>query len=131
MTSEIRKPHQPAWLQPYDPADSPGPIPSVIERFRRRGRTEEPQPSEAEREAARHTVVLVPPEAAEALGDDRGEVGLQMFRDGDWDHNPAHLDEAVRLIEESCGEPVVLAEHQSDLTYWTAHVRHGDRPPST
>ena len=51
--------YEPPWFRPYDPADSPGPIPSVVERFRRRGLDEEPQPSEAERQASRHTVVLV------------------------------------------------------------------------
>ncbi|GGM32522.1 hypothetical protein GCM10011608_16330 [Micromonospora sonchi] len=70
-------------------------------------------------------MVLVPPEAAEALGDDRGEVGLHLFRDADWDHYPAHLDDAVKLIEEACGERVTLTEHRSDLTYWTARVRPG------
>ncbi|MFG1915909.1 hypothetical protein [Micromonospora sp. NPDC048898] len=68
----------------------------------------------------------MPPEAAVALGDDRGEVRLQLFRDTDWDHYPAHLDEAVKLIEEACGERVALVEHRSDLTYWTAHVRPND-----
>ncbi|MBW4704327.1 MULTISPECIES: hypothetical protein [unclassified Micromonospora] len=63
------------------------------------------------------------PDAAQALGDDRGEVGLQLFRDEDWDGNPPHLDEAVKLIEEACGERVALTEHHSDLTYWTAHLR--------
>ncbi|MEU7956202.1 hypothetical protein [Micromonospora humida] len=65
------------------------------------------------------------PEGAQALGDDRGEVGLQLFRDDDWDGNPPHLDEAVKLIEEACGERVALTEHHSDLTYWTAHLRPG------
>jgi hypothetical protein len=119
----VRKPHQPTWLQPYDPADSPGPIPSVVERFRRQPDPEQPQPSEAEIEAARYTVVLVSPEAAEAFGDDRGEAGLHLFRDRDWDHYPAHLDDAVKVIEEACGEPVLLVEHRSDLTYWTARLR--------
>ncbi|PTA48051.1 hypothetical protein [Micromonospora sp. RP3T] len=114
---------QPTWLRPHDPADSPGPIPSVIDRFGRHGRAERQSLTEAEREAARYTVVLVSPEAAEALGDDRGEVGLHLFLDDDWDHQPAHLDEAVKMIEEACGEPVSLTEHHSDLTYWTAHVR--------
>ncbi|MDI5936780.1 MULTISPECIES: hypothetical protein [Micromonospora] len=118
-------PPPPTWLRPYDPADSPGPIPSVIERFRRRRRDEPEPPTEAEREAARYTVVLVPPAAAEALGDDRGEVGLHLFCDDDWDHQPAHLDDAAKMIGEACGEPVVLTEHHSDLTYWTAHVRKG------
>ncbi|MGC5660910.1 hypothetical protein ACN261_11000 [Micromonospora sp. WMMD723] len=63
------------------------------------------------------------PDAAQALGDDRGEVGLQLFRDEDRDGNPPHLDEAVKLIEEACGERVSLTEHHSDLTYWTAHLR--------
>ncbi|WFE63471.1 hypothetical protein [Micromonospora sp. WMMD714] len=121
-TSNTVRP-SPTWLRPYDPADSPGPIPSVVERFRRRRRDEPEPPSEAEREAARYTVVLVSPEGAQALGDDRGEVGLHLFRDEDWDGNPPHLDEAVKLIEEACGERVTLTEHHSDLTYWTAHLR--------
>ncbi|MEU8259376.1 hypothetical protein AB0C02_01955 [Micromonospora sp. NPDC048999] len=69
-------------------------------------------------------MVLVSPEAAEAFGDDRGEAGLHLFHDTDWDHYPAHLDEAAKLIEEACGEPVALTEHRSDLTYWTANLRH-------
>jgi hypothetical protein len=112
----------PPWAQPYDPADSPGPIESVLERFRR-GRSEEPQPSEAEVEAGRYTIVLVSPEAAEVIGYDRTDVGLRMFCDGDWDHNPSDLDEAADLIQEACGEPITLVEHHSDLTYWTARLR--------
>ncbi|QOC94113.1 hypothetical protein [Micromonospora craniellae] len=126
MESQIRIARQPAWLRPYDPADSPGPIPSVVEHFRRRYQAEETQPSEAEIEAARYTVVLVSPEAAEAFGDDRGEVGLHLYRDTDWDHYPAHLDDAVKTIEEACGARVTLTEHHSDLTYWTAHLRNPD-----
>ncbi|HEY0700319.1 MAG TPA: hypothetical protein VGD43_21250, partial [Micromonospora sp.] len=64
MTERQSKIPPPAWLRPYDPADSPGPIPSVVERFRRRRRNEVPRPGEAEFEAARYTVVLVTPEAA-------------------------------------------------------------------
>ncbi|MEU6021039.1 hypothetical protein [Micromonospora sp. NPDC047134] len=128
MEPQIRKPFQPTWLQPYDPANSPGPIPSVVERFRRRPRAEQPQPTEAEIEAARYTVVLMSPEAAETFGDDRGEAGLHLFRDDDWDHYPAHLDDAVKMIEEACGERVTLVEHHSDLTYWTAHLRPEPKP---
>ncbi|EEP72844.1 hypothetical protein MCAG_03171 [Micromonospora sp. ATCC 39149] len=95
----------------------------MIARFGRQGRAGRPSPTEAEREASRYTVVLVSPEAAEALGDDRGEVGLHLFRDDDWDHQPAHLDDAAKMIEEACGEPIILTEHHSDLTCWTAHVR--------
>lgn len=128
MSSEVRKvsvPPNPSWLKPYDPADSPGPIPSVREHFRR-GREVPPPPSPAALEAARYTVVLVPPEATEMFGEDRGEAGLRMYRDTDWDHAPAYLDEAVKLIEENCGEPVVLVERHSDLTYWTARLRNED-----
>ncbi|WP_326562534.1 hypothetical protein [Micromonospora sp. NBC_01796] len=114
--------YTPPWAQPYDPADSPGPIGSVLERFRR-GRPEEPEPSEAEAEAARYTIVLVPPEAAEVVGYDRSDVGLRMYRGGDWDHNPGDLDEAAGIIQEACGEPISLVEHHSDLTYWTARLR--------
>lgn len=123
MDAPTRPRHQPSWLQPYDPADSPGPISSVVARFRRGSRGGEPSPTEAEIEAARYTVVLVSPEAAEALGDDRGEVGLHLFRDTDWEHSPSHLDEAVKFIEEACGERVALVERRSDLTYWTARLR--------
>jgi hypothetical protein len=94
----------------------------VLERFRR-GRPEEPCPSEAEIEAGRYTIVLVPPGAAEVTGYHRTDVGLRMYRDGDWDHNPSDLDEAVQLIEQACGEPVTLVERHSDLTYWTARLR--------
>ncbi|WP_329109863.1 hypothetical protein OG792_13575 [Micromonospora sp. NBC_01699] len=122
MTDVKPSPYVPTWSQPYDPADSPGPIPSVLERFRR-GRPEQPAPSEAEVEAGRYTVVLVPPEAAEVIGYDRTDVGLRMYRDADWDHNPGDLDEVAAMIEEACGEPVILVEHHSDLTYWTARLR--------
>ena len=40
--------------------------------------------------------------------------------------SPGHLDDAVKLIEEACGERVALTERHSDLTYWTAHLREGD-----
>ena len=120
----VQSEHQPPWIKPYDPADSPGPIPSVIERFRPRSdEPDEPEPDEAEAEAARYAVVLLPPEATNALGHGRDEAGLQLYRDGEWEGSPSHLDDAVRLIEEACGEPVTLVERHSDLTYWTAHLR--------
>ncbi len=122
MQTNERTTRESLRFQPYDPADSPGPIPSVIDRFRR-GRIEEPQPSDAEQEAARYTVLLVSPEAAEQLGAPRFDAGLRLYRETYWDHNPADLDEAAELIEEACGEAVVLVEHHSDLTYWTARVR--------
>lgn len=120
----VQSAYQPAWIKPYDPADSPGPIPSVIERFRpRQDGSDEPEPDKAEIEAARYAVVLLPPEAADAMGHDRCEAGLQLYRDNEWDGSPPHLDEAARQIGEACGEPVILVEHHSDLTYWTARLR--------
>ena len=83
---------------PYDPADSPGPIASALERFRR-GRPERPQPSEAEVEASRYTVLLVSPDEAEQLGEPRFDAGLRLFRDDDWEANISDLDEAVEIIE--------------------------------
>lgn len=72
-----------ATVQPYDRVESPGPIPSVIERFRaHRDRPEEPFGPAAE--AARFTVVLVPPEATDPLGFGREEPGLKVYRDEDW-----------------------------------------------
>ncbi len=65
----------------------------------------------------------MPPEAAGPLGLDRCDAGLHLYRDGDWDHCPNGLDDAARLVEEACGEPVTLIEHRSDLTYWTARLR--------
>lgn len=120
----VQDAYQPAWIKPYDPADSPGPIPSVIERFRPdRNATQEPEPDEAEVEAARYTVVLLQPEAADAMGHDRCEAGLQLYRDNGWEGSPSHLDDAAKLIEEACGAPITLVERRSDLTYWTAHLR--------
>nr|MDT0661674.1 hypothetical protein [Micromonospora sp. DSM 115978] len=107
---------------PYDPTESPGPIGSAVERFRR-GRPESPRPSEAEAEANRYTVLLVSPDEAEQLGEPRFDAGLRLFRDDDWEANISDLDEAVDIIERECGEPVSLVEHRSDLTYWTARVR--------
>lgn len=117
--------YQPSWIKPYDPADSPGPISSVIERFRprRSDEPEQPEPDEAEIEAARYAVVLLPPEAANALGHGRDEAGLQLYRDAEWEGSPPNLDEAAKLIGEACGEPITLTERRSDLTYWTAHLR--------
>jgi hypothetical protein len=129
MNVPVKPIFTPSWAKPYDAADSPGPIGSVLERFRR-GRPEEPHPSEAEIEAGRYTVVLVPPDAAEVIGWGRTDVGLRVYRDGDWDHNPGDLDEAADLIQEACGEPVTLVEHHSDLTYWTARLREPPTDPA-
>ncbi|GAB2919024.1 hypothetical protein GCM10027280_02570 [Micromonospora polyrhachis] len=110
------------WAEPYDPANSPGPIPSVVERFR--WRPDRPAaPSEAEREAARYTVVLVSPDAAESMGRPRYDVGLRVYQDDDLAHDALDLDEAVDMIEKACGEPITLVEHRADLTYWTVRVR--------
>lgn len=108
-------------VQPFDPADSPGPIPSVIERFRaHRDRPEEPFGPAAE--AARFTVVLVPPEATDPLGFGRGEPGLKVYLDEDWDYDVANLDDAVEMIHKSVGAAVTLVEHRADLTYWTTQL---------
>ncbi|GAB3160571.1 hypothetical protein GCM10027290_66730 [Micromonospora sonneratiae] len=113
------------WAQPYDPANSPGPIPSVVERFRR-DRERPSSPSDAEQEASRYTVVLVSPDAAEALGHHRYDVGLRVYRDEYLAQDALDLDEAADIIKKACGEQITLTEHRSDLTYWTARVR----PPS-
>jgi hypothetical protein len=121
---QVKAEFSPPWVKPYDPADSPGPIPSVIERFRPRpDEPDQPVMDEAAIEAARYTVVLLSPADAEAIGQGRYEAGLQVYRDTDWEHNPSDLDEAAKLIEEACGEAVTLVEHHSDLTYWTALLR--------
>ena len=56
---------QPAWLRPYDPADSPGPIPSVIAQLSaaRTGGDADTERRPSGR-PSRYTVVLVPPDAA-------------------------------------------------------------------
>ncbi|MFC4106312.1 hypothetical protein [Micromonospora zhanjiangensis] len=109
-------------VKPYDPADSPGPIPSVVERFRPR-RTEEDTSTGAAAEIERYTVVLVPPETAEAIGLLRDDPGLKLYLDNDWDCDLASLDEAARLIKQECDVAVTLVEHHADLTYWTARLR--------
>lgn len=109
-------------VQPYDPADSPGPIPAVIERFRPQPDEPEP-PSGPAAEASRYTVVLVPPEQTDALGHDREDAGLKLYIDDDWDCDLASLYEATKVIGDACRVPVTLVEHHADLTYWTAHLR--------
>ena len=109
-------------VRPFDPADSPGPIPSVLERFRPSRERPEP-PSGPDAQAARFTVVLVPPEAAEPLGFDRGDPGLKVYLDHDWDCDVSNLDDAVRVVRDEVGAPVALVEHHADLTYWTARVQ--------
>jgi hypothetical protein len=114
-------------VQPYDPADSPGPLASVIERFRPLA----PGPGSAPElaaEVARFTVVLVPPEAAEALGYDRDGAGLKVYRDDEWDCDVRSLRDAADAIEDECGVPVTLVERHSDLCYWTARLRQGHQP---
>lgn len=115
--------YSPPWYQPSDPADSPGPIPSVVERFRPRLDDDEPVLDDAEIKAARYTVVLLGPDDAQAIGQGRFEAELQLYRDTDWEQNPSDLDEAAATIEQACAEPITLVEHRSDVTYWTAHVR--------
>lgn len=108
-------------VQPFDPAESPGPITSVVERFRpSKDRPERPYGPAAE--AARFTIVLVPPEQAEPLGFDRGDPGLKVYLDDDWDCDVSCLDDAARVIRDEVGVPVALVEHRADLTYWTARV---------
>lgn len=68
-------------------------------------------------------MVLVAPEAADAPGYDRTDIGLQIYRDGLRDETPVDLEKAADYIAEACGSPVTLVEHHSDLTYWTADVR--------
>lgn len=109
---------------PYDPADSPGPIPSIVDRFRpRRHEPGDEGPAE-DATLRRYTVVLVTPEQAEALGFDRSDGGFKLYLDDDWDGDLADLDHAVRCLEDECGIPVTLVEHHADLTYWTARPRH-------
>ncbi len=109
---------------PYDPADSPGPIPSVIERFRPKPydpNAEDPDGPEAT--ARRYTVVLVTPEHAAALKYDRCEAGLKLYVDDEWEGDLTDLFDAAKEIEQECGFPVQLVEHHADLTYWTARPR--------
>ncbi len=109
---------------PYDPDESPGPIASVVERFRpRRPDHDGGYALGLETEASRYTVVLVTPEHAGALGFDRYEAGLKLYLDADWDCDLARLDDAADEIETESGLPVTLVEHHADLTYWTAHLR--------
>lgn len=107
---------------PYDPADSPGPIPSVVDRFRPRpDDPAEPERPGVEAELARYAVVLVPPDTAEELGYHRTDPGLKLYVDGEYDGDLAFLADATKTIEDECGVPVVLVEHHADLYYWTAH----------
>jgi hypothetical protein len=108
-------------VRAYDPADSPGPIPSVIDHFRPGPELPE-QLSEAEHTAARYTVILVPPEEAEILDLGRENPGLKLYLDHHWEADVSDLDEAATLISEHCGKPVTLVEHRADLCYWTAYV---------
>lgn len=113
-------------VQPLRPEESPGPIPSVVERFRpSRERVERPSGPEAE--VARFAVVLVPPDAAEPLGFDRADTGLKLYLDDEWDCDVSSLDDAVALIHDEVGVPVALVEHRADLSYWTARV-HPEGP---
>lgn len=114
-------------VQPYDAAESPGPISSVIERFRP-SREREDRLFGPEAEAARFAVVLVPPEAAEPLGFERGDPGLKVYLDDEWECDVCNLDDAVTLIRDEVGAPVTLVEHQADLTYWTARVHESHTP---
>lgn len=111
-----------ATVKPYDPADSPGPIPSVIERFRPRADRPEPLTGPAA-EAARYTVLLIPPESTGPLGLHRDDPGLKLYCDDEYDCDVSSLYEAAKLIEEQCGAPVILVEHRADLTYWTVRIR--------
>lgn len=108
-------------VQPYSSDESPGPISSVIERFRP-SRERQGRPFGPEAEAARFAVVLVPPEAAETLGFDRGDPGLKVYLDEEWECDVSNLDDAVSLIHDEVGAPVILVEHHADLTYWTVRV---------
>lgn len=117
-----------ATVKPYDPADSPGPIPSVVEHFR--PRTDRPERlTGPAAEAARYTVLLIPPESTDPLGHDRDDPGLKLYCDDEYDCDLSSLYEAAKLIEEQCKAPVTLIEHHADLTYWTAHLRAADSTP--
>lgn len=108
-------------FKPYDPEDSPGPFPSVVERFRRCAWRDRPDPMVAQ--LARYTVVLVPPEHAEALGLHRSTSGLMLYVDGVDEEQLPSLDAAVGYIEDAVGVDIMLVEHHADLTYWTAIPR--------
>jgi hypothetical protein len=104
-------------FKPYDPADSPGPFPSVIEEFRRGAWRNRPDPLLTQ--LARYTVVLVPPDHAEDLGLHRSTSGLMLYVDGVDEEQLRCLDSAVGYIEEQVGVEIALVEHHADLTYWT------------
>lgn len=121
---------------PYNPGDSPGPIPSVIERFQPRlYNPGEEDPDGPEATARRYTIILVTPEHAEALKHHRCEAGLKLYLDDEWEDDLVDLFDAVTFVEKECGFPITLVEHRSDLTYWTARPRDtrpgGDDRPSS
>ncbi|MFV2085245.1 hypothetical protein [Micromonospora sp. LOL_021] len=109
-------------VRAYDSADSPGPIPSVIDHFRP-GPDLPEQLSEAEHTAARYTVILLPPEEAEILDLGRDNPGLKLYLDHHWEADVTDLVQAATLISEHCDKPVTLVEHRADLCYWTAYVK--------
>jgi hypothetical protein len=124
MESTTRVPTSLPQFAPYDPADSPGPIPSVIERFRPRPyQPGEEDPDGPEATARRYAVVLVTPEHAEVLKHRRCDAGLKLYVDDEWESDVIDLFEAATDIERMCGFPVTLVEHHADLTYWTARPR--------
>lgn len=111
------------WFKPYEPADSPGPIPKVIDRFRRRPFDRDELRDRANTTLARYTLVLVTPTDATRLGLTPDQSGLMLFVDTALDGCKESFEQAVRDIEEDCGLPIVLVEHRADLTYWTAQWR--------
>jgi hypothetical protein len=110
--------------KPYDPADDPGPIPSVIDRLKPSPGRVYPEPYALELQ--KYLIVLVPPEHAEELGHLRSDLGLMLYINDDWDATLSSLDEGVGYIEEEAGCKVRLTEHHADLTYWTASPRPAD-----
>jgi hypothetical protein len=76
MPSVASSRFSPPWVKPYDPADSPGPIPSVIERFR-------PRPDEPDQP--------VMDEAAKLIEEACGEAVTLVEHHSDLTYWTAHL----------------------------------------
>lgn len=106
-------------LAPFDPADSPGPITKVAERFPLNA--SHPRCPRCEPEPDDYTVVLADPKHVESLGFKREDVGLLLYRGCAFEAEVESLREAADLIERDLGRPVRLVERHADLTYWTAH----------
>jgi hypothetical protein len=111
------------WFKPYDPKDSPGPIPNVAERFRRRAIDKQEARARAVVELARYTLVLITPPDAGRLGLSPEQAGLMLYVDDLQDGCRETFEDAVRDIEEYSGHRVALVEHHADLAYWTVRPR--------